>query len=259
MTAPMSMRIYTVSDLHVDYQENLDWVMSLAQQDFREDRLIVAGDLTDDIDLLSEVLSALRNTFAAVHFIPGNHELWVDKGGYDCSLSKFEAVLDASRELGVYVEPYHDERLSIIPLFSWYDFSFGEPDIYLKRAWRDFRACKWPENLATMEAISDYFLEKNLENLNSTNNYVISFSHFLPRIDVMPERIPEKHRVVYPVLGSDKLGKQVEQLSPDVHIYGHSHVNRQIDLGKVSYVNNAFAYPSEDRIARKKLYRVMKF
>lgn len=231
--------------------------MKLAQTGFHNDRLIVAGDLTDDIDLLSEVLVALNNSFASVHFVPGNHELWVDKDSFENSLIKFDAVMNRSREIGIHVDPYEDEELSIIPLFSWYDFSFGEPDVYLKRAWRDFRACKWPEELGTAQAISDYFLAKNLENLARQNKHVISFSHFLPRIDVMPARIPEKRRKVYPVLGSDKLGLQVSRLNPDIHIYGHSHVNQQIELDHICYVNNAYAYPREDRIARKKLHCVM--
>jgi len=46
---------------------------------------------------------------------------------------------------------------------------------------------------------------------------------------------------------------QVRQLSPTIHVYGHSHVNQAIDLDDIHYVNNAFAYPSESHIARKQL------
>ena len=38
-----------------------------------------------------------------------------------------------------------------------------------------------------------------------------------------------------------------------MHIYGHSHVNRCVTIEGVTYVNNAFAYPHELRIASKQL------
>jgi predicted phosphodiesterase len=49
----------------------------------------------------------------------------------------------------------------------------------------------------------------------------------------------------------------VSQLNPDIHIYGHSHVNRNIEVDDICYVNNAFAYPSEENISRKKLHCVL--
>ena len=69
----------------------------------------------------------------------------------------------------------------------------------------------------------------------------------------MPAGIPVKRRNVYPVLGSEALGVQVKQLSPMIHVYGHSHVNQDIELDGIRYVNNAFAYPSESQISRKQL------
>lgn len=251
------MRLYTVSDLHVDYAENLEWARSLDVEDYSDDRLILAGDITDDLELLGSVLDGFVACFKSVHFVPGNHELWVDRGDYSCSLQKFEAVLDLCRSLGVHVDAFHDDKLSLLPLFSWYDFSFGEPGTYLQRAWRDFRACVWPAHLSDVRELSEYFLNRNEINLQTRNELVVSFSHFLPRIDVMPSRIPEKRRKVYPVLGSDRLGKQLQQLKPDIHIYGHSHVNQHIELDGTTYINNAFAYPREDRISRKSLHCVV--
>lgn len=262
------MRILTVSDLHVDYAENLAWVLQLGNsptEDFSSDVLVVAGDICDNLALLEEVLEHLSGIFAHVCFVPGNHELWVGQSSqepigpeidFDCSLEKFHAVTNLCARIGVQTEPLHLERLSIVPLYSWYDFTFGEPDNYLRRAWRDFRACRWPDHMRHPRLISDYFLGLNEPSLDLNNEVVISFSHFLPSLDVMPDAIPEKRRKVYPVLGSDKLGLQVQRLCPDIHIYGHSHVNQSKTVAGINYVNNAFAYPSEERIARKALHCV---
>lgn len=250
------MRILTISDLHVDYPENFAWVMGLSDQEFQGDILIIAGDISDDLKLLRDVLATLAKIFLEVLFVPGNHELWIKQNDFESSLDKFRAVKELCEEVGVHLTPLHLGKLSIVPLFSWYDFSFGEPDRYLRRAWRDFRACQWPAHLNTPESISDYFLDLNEPHLDLQNEMLISFSHFLPRIDVMPQSIPEKRRKVYPVLGSRKLGRQIERLRPDLHIYGHSHVNQDKIIDGISYINNAFAYPSEERIARKALHCV---
>lgn len=250
------MRIFAVSDLHVDYPENLVWIMSLPALEYTDDLLIVAGDVSDDLELLARVLSSLRSKFRQVMFVPGNHELWVDRDGLDCSLEKFHAVMALCVEHGISSELSHFGDVSIVPLLSWYDYSFGEPDSYLRRAWRDFRACSWPAALHNAAAVSAFFLEKNEQYLGTKNKTVISFSHFLPRIDLMPARIPQQRRRVYPVLGSSKLGEQIKQLNPDIHVYGHSHVNRSVTLDQVHYLNNAFAYPREQHISRKQLHCV---
>lgn len=247
------MRVFAVSDIHIDYEENLNWILSLDDRSYTDDILILAGDVTDKMPLLEQVFVALEKSFKAVLFVPGNHELWVQEDDYDCSLSKFEAIAELCKSCGVHVDVFELADISFVPLYSWYDFSFGEPDRHLRRAWRDFRACSWPEHLSDSQDVSEYFLKLNVPKLATRNKTVISFSHFLPRIDVMPTGIPEKRRNVYPVLGSEALGVQVKQLNPTIHVYGHSHVNQAIELDNIQYVNNAFAYPSESHIARKQL------
>lgn len=247
------MRVFAVSDIHVDYAENLEWILALDEKEYADDILILAGDVTDKMALLEQVFVSLAASFKAVLFVPGNHELWVQEADFDCSLRKFEAIAKLCESCGVHADVLELSDISFVPLYSWYDFSFGEPDRHLRRAWRDFRACSWPEHLSESHAISEYFLELNVPKLATSNDTVISFSHFLPRIDVMPSGIPEKRRNVYPVLGSEALGEQVRKLNPTIHVYGHSHVNQAIELDDIHYVNNAFAYPSEAHIARKQL------
>ena len=251
------MKVYTVSDLHVDYPENMDWILSLNSTAYLEDILVLAGDVSNDLEDLIRVFNSLKSKFKAVHFIPGNHELWVEKDKLNCSLEKFEAVRGLCDSLDVELRTVHYEQLSVVPLFSWYDFSFGQPDRHLTLAWRDFRACSWPAHLESCADVNDHFLNLNREQLDISNEVVISYSHFLPRIDVMPSYIPEDRRRIYPVLGSDLLGEQVKQLNPDIHIYGHSHVNQSVELENIRYVNNAFARPTEAQIARKQLHCVL--
>src|SRR6185436_10822533 len=64
----------------------------------------VAGDVADAIPLVTDVLGGLRERFAEVFFVPGNHELWVRNDPRD-SVEKFHAVLAACAGLGVRTEP----------------------------------------------------------------------------------------------------------------------------------------------------------
>jgi len=176
------MRVFAVSDIHVDYEENLAWILSLDNKEYANDTLILAVDVTDKMPLLEQVLVSLAASFKAVLFVPGNHELWVQKDDFDCSLNKFEAIAELCKSCGVHSDVFELLDISFVPLFSWYDFSFGEPDRHLRRAWRDFRACSWPEHLAESQDVTEYFLKLNIPKLNIINKTVFSFSHFLQEL-----------------------------------------------------------------------------
>ena len=156
------------------------------------------------------------------------------------------------------MKPLHRPVVSIVPLLGWYDYSFGAPSQKLRDAWMDYRACRWPGGLDE-EGITRAFTSQNELSFQAPGQVVISFSHFLPRIDVMPHFIPPEHRLVYPVLGSQVLEEQVRALRSQIHVYGHSHVNRQVTLDGVVYVNNALAYPTETRISARALKCVFEF
>jgi len=246
------MRVFTVSDVHIDYQDNRKWLSSLSAVDYLNDILILSGDMTDNLLLMEQCFSEIRNKFLQVFFVPGNHELWIRKNEADSSFRKFDIVCRLAEKHGIQTKPMTIGELSIVPLFSWYDFSFGQPCRQLKDSWVDFRACKWPAKF-DLRMVTQYFLNLNKAHLDISNKTVISFSHFLPRIDLMPTAIPQEFRFLYPVLGSKLLDDQIRDLNPDLHIFGHSHVNSVTHIGPTKYINNAYAYPSESNIARKKL------
>lgn len=65
-------RVFAISDLHVDILENLEWVKSLSETTYKQDVIIVAGDVTDDMTLLKYTLQNLKQKFSDVCYVPGN-------------------------------------------------------------------------------------------------------------------------------------------------------------------------------------------
>ncbi|MBN2038678.1 MAG: metallophosphoesterase [Spirochaetes bacterium] len=252
------MRIFTVSDIHIDFKENRRWLYGLSRKDYKDDILILAGDITNRTLTFIRALIALKNRFKEVLYVPGNHDLWVSRKTGRDSIDNFNLIKTIARNCGVIMEPLHLDKLSIVPLFGWYDYSFGKPSAQLYDIWMDFSACKWPEGQDEV-SITRYFTEMNESFLNVKNEYVISFSHFVPRIDLMPPFIPGDKRIVYPVLGTNLLEEQIRRLMPDIHVYGHSHVNIKRKIDNIVYINNAYGYPSETRISMKKLIKIHEF
>jgi hypothetical protein len=97
----------------------------------------------------------------------------------------------------------------------------------------DFRQCTWPSNLLQQSSftnihidntlLSQLFSELNnkyLSNItnNNDNNTIISFSHFLPRIECLIEKrfLFEPH--LAKVSGSIILENQIRQLNPHLHL-----------------------------------------
>ncbi|HKX31126.1 MAG TPA: metallophosphoesterase [Blastocatellia bacterium] len=247
------MRVFTLSDIHVDYSVNARWIEKLSTSEYRDDLLILAGDVSDSLRLLEWSLTTLAARFKQVLYVPGNHDLWVIRDGEQrTSLEKFDQVSRVAEQSGASMQPFHYRDLSIIPLLGWYDYSFGQPGSELRRHWMDYRACRWPDGFEESQ-VATYFESLNNPNPGVVGGTCITFSHFLPRIDLMPEYIPKEKRILYPVLGSARLDEKIRALKPKIHVYGHSHVNRRIQIDGITYVNNAFGYPRETSITSKQL------
>lgn len=252
------MRIFAISDLHLDYAVNRDWLQQLPLHEYNDDVLILAGDVSDRLALLDEAFKALSKRFATVLFVPGNHDLWINREPLHSSFEKLDAVATAAGEHGVHTGIFRHADLAIVPLLGWYDYSFGEADDYLKTAWADFRTCRWPgyDDAALTRLFTDRNPNASSPLLQDVKQ-IITFSHFLPRIDLMPERIPAKHRKIYPVLGTNVLDAQLRALGSRMHVYGHSHVNRRVTIDGVTYINNAFGYPTETHFTTRELVQLV--
>jgi Calcineurin-like phosphoesterase len=239
-----AMRIFAVSDLHTDFQENMLLVEQLSDASYQRDVLIAAGDISDRLNTLTSTLALLRAKFMKVFYVPGNHELWVRKES-QTSVEKFFRVLALCKTLDIQTSPEKVDAMWIVPLFSWYEPGFdadasGDQDSL--SGWADFYLCKWPGGI---EQVCAFFLKMNEARLRPYDGPVISFSHFLPRRDLLPPVERLRFKGLPKVAGCAALDKQIRHLKSCTHVFGHSHISCDRIIDGVRYIQNPLRYPRE--------------
>lgn len=239
------MRIYAISDLHTDFRENRAALERAGLAGHRGDALIVAGDVADGEAVLRNTLEWLAGRFAEVFFVPGNHELWV-RGEQRDSMEKFRAVLRLCEQAGVRTEPARVGGAWVVPLFSWYDEDFdvhGEGVAEELEAWSDRYFCRWP---AGMERTDEAFLQLNEPHVRRYDAPVITFSHFVPRPELLPRVKYLRFKGLPLVAGSTGIERQIRRIQPRVHVFGHTHIPADTVIDGVRYVQNDFRRPAAD-------------
>lgn len=271
-------RVYCVSDLHTDNEANMEWCRGLGDGRFRQDVLVIAGDVTSSLVLLEETLSILVKAFSSVFYVPGNHDLWVKgrhNGGLHIrrdpvdSLGKLKEIWQLCERLGVHTRPAYAGGAICAPLYAWYHATWDtEPEVI---GWEgaapdgevvlmDWHMCTWPEPLQKagasiaerLDAINDEVCPNGslLEHVAALRTEypgapLITFSHFVPRLELSPE----KRFLFYPPLskatGSVYLRARVDALRPAVHAFGHTHFGWDQTLDGVRYLQAPLSYPDE--------------
>jgi len=238
------MRILAISDLHTDFRENMLLVEQLSDVTYQRDILIAAGDISDRLDTLKSTLALFRAKFMKIFYVPGNHELWVRKER-QTSVEKFFSVLALCETLDIQTSPAKVDAVWVVPLFSWYEPQFdadnsGDRDSL--GAWADFYLCKWPTDIGQ---VCDFFLKMNEPRLLAYDGPVISFSHFLPRRDLLPAVERLRFKGLPKVAGCAALDTQIRSLKSGVHVFGHSHISCDRVIDGVRYIQNPLRYPRE--------------
>ena len=208
-----------ISDIHVCDPPNTEWLRALAPQ--RDALCILAGDVSDSLQQLAAALRLLQSKFGAVTFCPGNHDLWVSspfaaEEGLTSSPAKLLAVLELCEALGVCHGPARICGAWVVPLLSWYvrgdngaaagsvfHAKEGE-DAALTEAWSDHMYCTWPVPLTAEAAawgidgeVSEWMARLNVSRLDRdlyAGDDVVSFSHFLGRVELIFEDEQERAR-----------------------------------------------------------------
>jgi len=76
-------KVWLISDIHVDFPENMSWLFSLPRLDpdgvpYTKGTLIIAGDVCHALPMLGVTLRFFKKKFQHVFYCVGNHELWLE-------------------------------------------------------------------------------------------------------------------------------------------------------------------------------------
>jgi hypothetical protein len=82
----------------------------------------------------------------------------------------------------------------------------------------------------------------NNEEKEKEEETIISFSHFVPRIELLPEKNFLLEPLLTRVVGSDFLEKQIRLLKPHLHLFGHTHIPIDLTIENIRYVQWPLGY-----------------
>jgi hypothetical protein len=249
------MRIWASSDLHTDYPDNRTLIASLSDHEFLRDALIVAGDVSDHLDTLAWTLNTLAKKFAKVFFCVGNHELWFRKDTeVGTSIDKLAAIGKVCSAEGVLMQAAMAGEVRVVPLHSWYHPEWDrEADIPgatpIDKLMVDFKLCRWPPGLSALNESLARFMDglndPSSSPLPGEASATITFSHFVPRQELLPEKRMLFHPNLAKASGSTFIEARIRSLKPIAHVFGHTHFHWDSMIEGVRYVQRSIGYPEE--------------
>lgn len=244
-------KFFAISDLHLDFKQNkqkfLDYFFTHHGR-HRSDICLLAGDISHKIDEIEFALRLLSKEFYKIFYTVGNHELWVQKKERIHSIEKLDAILNICARHRICTTPECVDGVVVYPIFSWYNDSLALPQekghVSLD-SWMDFYLCQWPE---LSETLSDYFMKMNEEHLNVLNQpktHVVTLSHFVPRRDLIPSADKLLFKGLACVSGSRCIEQFLRRIGSCVHVFGHTHIDIDVQIEGVRYVQHCLGYPDE--------------
>jgi predicted phosphodiesterase len=254
--------LLAVSDLHVEHQQNREAVAALRPRS-ESDWLIVCGDVGDRIANVEWALTTLRQHFACVIWVPGNHELLAyDDDPADLrGEGRYRHLVDLCRRIGVITpeDPYPiwgggGEGVQVVPMFLLYDYTFGRNvgstrEESLRRAYDAGVVCvdefllhpdPYPSREAWCEA-----------RVSETERRLIEDDQGLPRVlvnhyplIVQPTRAL-RHQEFAQWCGTARTADWHRRFRAAAVVYGHLHIPRTTWQDGVRFEEVSMGYPRE--------------
>ncbi|MDO5031650.1 metallophosphoesterase [Corynebacterium sp.] len=243
--------LWAVSDLHAAVPANAERVDTLRPPD-PSDWLIVAGDVAERTELVISTLAKLRNRYANVIWVPGNHELFSRSQDLHRGRDKYEALVQGCREIGVVTpeDPYPVfGGVTIVPLFTLYDYSFRPPGLSVDQA---LERAKMRQIVMTDEfAIAPFAdirawcwdrLAYSIKRLSRVEGPTVLINHWpLVQEPTLRMRWPE----IALWCGTRHTRSWPRRYNAQAVIYGHLHMPTLTNVDGVDHIEVSLGYPRE--------------
>ena len=243
--------LWAVSDLHAAVRVNGDRIDELVPPN-PHDWLIVAGDVAERIDLVTNTLARLKNRYATVIWVPGNHELF--SRGQDAfkGRSKYDRLVEGCREIGVITpeDPFPVfGGVTVVPLFTLYDYSFRPPGTTVEQ---ELASAKQKQIVMTDEfAIAPFVdvrawcwdrLAYSIKRLSRVEGETVLINHWpLVQEPTLYLRWPE----VALWCGTRHTRSWPRRYNAKAVVYGHLHMPNRANIDGVDHIEVSLGYPRE--------------
>ncbi|MBS3794036.1 MAG: metallophosphoesterase [Candidatus Thorarchaeota archaeon] len=261
------MKIAAVSDIHVrPHGKDKQLVEEIRHRVEKADPdvFVIAGDISDRLDVLGESLASLTIDDCINLFVAGNHDVWFSEEA--TSLEKYSKKIGrVCQEAGwmhLPDEPYIHSSLAFVGTLGWSDYSFRVEQLdipmeayrqkeYNGAVWRDYYNIDWTMNDQEVTQLMNRKLKYDLDNLPEDVTEIVSVSHHLPfeNLVVYKNRLPWDFFSAY--MGAKSTG---EILRNDKRVFltisGHSHVRSTKRIDGITAVTAPIGYcrPPTDKL-----------
>lgn len=263
------LKIAAISDLHV-IQDKLDelFLNTIRErvEKIRPDVFVIAGDISDYLDVISDSLKQLQIDDCKNLFVAGNHDIWFEDGGGPGSLEKYaKSIGEICRKHDfAYLPdaPYIEGEIAFVGSIGWYDYSFRRPELeipeenyiqkdYQGATWYDLFKIDWGYSDIEATNLFNQKLEYDLETLPDHISKVVYVSHHLPFKDltVYRNKLPWDFHSAF--MGATSTGDiLLKDKRVMLSISGHSHIRNMTAIGDLTAITVPVGYgrPSENGI-----------
>ena len=263
------MKIAAISDLHVlpdDGDRELLASIKQRVEEIAPDIFVIAGDISDRIDVLADSLSQLKVDSCSNLYVAGNHDVWFEDEKSPSSLEKYSKnVGDVCSKNGfkhLPDFPHVDGNTAFVGSIGWYDYSFRRPELeiplehyeqkeYNGSVWYDLFKIDWDYSDNEATDLFNRKLEYDLSTLPENITRAVYISHHLPfrELTVYKDRLPWDFHSAF--MGAQSTGKILES-DPRVvlSISGHSHVRNMVTVGGITAITVPLGYgrPDQDKL-----------
>jgi Icc-related predicted phosphoesterase len=261
----LSMRIAAVSDLHVLPTASDDALLTAIRRRVEEIRpqvFVVAGDISDKLDVLAKALKILHVNGCHNLYVAGNHDIWFEEKGGPGSLEKYsEKIGEACVGSGFHHipdAPVVIEGVGFVGSIGWYDYSFRREDMniplesyegkeYKGAVWYDLFRVDWRFTDREATELFNRRLEYDIRSLPEGVERIVYVSHHLPfrELTVYKNRFPWDFHSAF--MGATSTGDILTKGQRVVlSISGHSHIRTVARIGGITAVTVPLGYGRPD-------------
>jgi len=260
------LKIAAISDLHVLPEDgDIDLLRSIKKrvEEISPDVFVIAGDISDRLDLLSTSLAQLHIPDCENLFVAGNHDIWFEDGKSPTSLDKYSKYIREICDKNGFIHlPDHQfisDDIAFVGSVGWYDYSFRRDELeipmknyeqkeYRGSVWYDVFKIDWRFSDSEAITLFNQKLEYDLSLLPKNVARVVYVSHHLPfrELTIYKDRFPWDFHSAF--MGAQSTGQILEKDGRVVlSISGHSHVRNMIQIGSMTAITVPLGYGRPDK------------